>query len=125
MINVVFMALEESTLNGQIGDVKELSSEGAGALEFSKIGQKTGQTNSGIPNQSLRVKKYDEIHEEAIFLSYEDCIIVSSDADKPFCDEGDSGSLFFDNDGRAWGVYFGVYIDLSNGKNVLSSVITS
>ena len=107
---------EESTLKGQIGDVNELSSEEAGALEFTKIGQKTGLTNSGILIRDLRIKRRDQNQQKDILLSSSNCIIVSSDADEPFCDEGDSGSLFFDNDGRAWGVYCGVYNDLSKGK---------
>ena len=109
---------DESTLKGQIGDVNELISEEAGALEFTKIGQKTGLTNSGILIRGLRVKRRDENQQKDVFLSSSNCIIVSasSDADKRFCEEGDSGSLFFDNDGRAWGVYFGVYNDLFEGE---------
>ena len=109
---------DESTLKGQIGDVNELSSEEAGALEFTKIGQKTGLTNSGILIRGLRVKRRDENQQKDVFLSSSNCIIVSasSDEDKPFFEEGDSGSLFFDNDGRAWGLYFGVYNDLFEGK---------
>ena len=108
---------EESTLNGQIGDVNELNSGGAGALQFTKIGQKTGRTTSGIPHLNLFVKKYDEIKRRFTFLSHRNCMLVScSDENEPFCDEGDSGSLFFDNNGRAWGVYFGVHNDLSAGK---------
>lgn len=107
---------EEATLNGQIGDVNELSSEEAGALQFMKIGQKTGRTNSGILNRDIRIKRRDENRQKNTFLSNKNCMIVNSEADEPFCDKGDSGSLIFDNDGRAWGVYFGVHNDLSEGK---------
>ena len=109
---------EEPTLNGQIGDVNKFISGEVGTLKFTKIGQKTGRTDSAtcIPRQSLRIKKHDGIRKRTMYLSSKNCIIVHSDAAERFCDEGDSGSLFFDNDGRAWGVYFGVFNDILEVK---------
>ena len=91
---------KEHTLEGEICDVNEFISGEARTLQFMKIGQKTGRTDSGIPHLNLLTKKYDETQEKQIFLSHEHCLIVScSDENEPFCDAGDSGSLFFDNYG--------------------------
>ena len=57
---------KEHTLEGEICDVNEFISGEARTLQFMKIGQKTGRTDSGIPHLNLLTKKYDETQEKQI-----------------------------------------------------------
>ena len=50
----------------------------------------------------------------------QNCYLVGKER-KPFSEEGDSGALVFDNQGRAWGLVFGYF---ANSTTNLSSVIS-
>ena len=41
------------------------------------------------------------------------CLVIRQKSGEAFCKKGDSGALLFGSDGRAWGLVFGVFKDLS------------
>ena len=58
------------------------------------------------------VKCKKEIDQVSPFWA-RNCLVIRNHCGNAFCSHGDSGSLVFDEDGKAWGLLHGVFIDLS------------
>ena len=109
------------TLNGEIGDEDGFISESFKTLTFTKIGAATDRKDSGHYSDKIRVKSRIR-YSPPCWLTVRNCIIVCKDNNESFGEKGDSGSLFFGNDGRAWGVMFGVHRS-SNTTYCLASLL--
>ena len=58
------------------------------------------------------VKCKQEIDEVSPFWA-RNCLVIRNHCENAFCSHSDSGSLIFDEDGKAWGLLRSVFIDLS------------
>ena len=96
-------------------------------LRFMKIGKSTGFTVEGcfdIPKEKthLHFIHSEDIHGLVHIRSFwaRNCFLVGKRRER-FSDEGDSGALVFDNEGRAWGLAIGSFDNLTEN---LSSIIS-
>ena len=107
-------------------EVQERSGEPS-ELRFMKIGKSTGFTDEGcfdIPKERIHVHfmHSEDIHGLVHIKSLwaRNCFLVGKRR-TPFSEEGDSGALVFDNEGRAWGLAIGNFDNLTSN---LSSIIS-
>ena len=88
--------------NGEIGNFNGLPLK----VKITKIGAKTGRTDSASC-LAMKIKNRERRYRVPWFS--EQNSIIAFKYNESFCKKGDSGSLFFGDDGRAWGVFFGIY----------------